>query len=572
MNKRTIVFSLMATLITLSLVFTGACSSEEGKPKPGSLKDPQEIVFNLGIENNTLDPNRASWSGERSVMLQCFDGLLAFDHDLKLVPMVAKQIPTVENKGISTDGITYTIKLRTDVTWSDGKKVTAHDFEYSIKRLFDPNLACDYSSFYCGTTESPLGIAGALEYFSSIDKTAAEQAVLKDAVGVKAKDDYTLEIKLRAPLPTFIQLLALWPVYPIRQDMVEKYGEAWAKPDATGAMPGYIGNGPFILTEWVDQDHYTFVRNEKYWGTKPYLTKITYKEIGDNNVSLAAYKNNEIAMSPVPAGTEKNTMADPVLSPEIVRVNSLVTYGVQFNFKKPPFDNKALRQALACAIDRVAFVEQVRGGVGTPAYSWIPPGMPGYDATLGLQYKLDPVKAKEYLAEAKKAYPDGKIPELKYQYSTAGVAPVQAQFIQQQLKVNLGIDLTLEPMDSKAFSALVNNKGFTWANYGWGADYPDPDNWLPQLFGTGGGNNKTGYSNPAFDALCKKASAELNETKRLQYWAEAHKMIVEDVVMAFTFNREVFMVKKPWVKGLFPTGMDGSIGGDMFFREVYIQK
>ena len=255
MKKRTIVFSLMATLVTLSLILTSACSSgEEGKPKTGSLKDPQEITLNLGGEINTIDPNRASWSNERSVMMQVFDGLLAFDHDLKLVPRVAKEIPTVANKGISADGLTYTIKLRTDVTWSDGTKVTAKDFVFSIKRIFDPDLAAEYASFYCGTPETPatatqpaipankMGILGAWECFYSDPKTEAEKAALTDAIGVRAKDNYTLEIMLVSPLPTFTNLLALWPAYPIRQDMVEKYGEAWAKPDATGAMPGYIGN------------------------------------------------------------------------------------------------------------------------------------------------------------------------------------------------------------------------------------------------------------------------------------------------------------------------------------------
>lgn len=560
MKKRTIVFSLMATLITLSLIFTSACSSgQEGKPKASELTSPQEITLNLAVENNTIDPNRASWTGERSVIMQCFDGLLAFKSDLSLAPMVAKVIPTVDNKGISADGKTYTFKLRTDVTWSDGQKVTAKDFEYSIKRVFDPDNAAEYASFY-------FDIVGGEAYYSATGKTAAEKTALRDAIAVKATNDYTLEIKVNDPLPTFLNLMALWPVYPLRQDIIEKYGDQWTQP------PHYIGNGPFVLTEWVQQDHYTFVRNEKYWGTKPYITKITFKEITDANVALAAYKNNELDQSGVPGGTEKTTMADPTLSPQIVRYAQLVTYGLQFNFLKPPFDNKALRQALSCSIDRDAYVDKVRGGVGHATYSWIPPGMPDYDATLGLQYKLDPVKAKEYLVEAKKAYPDGKIPEIKLQYANTGVNPVMAQFIQEQVKKNLGVDITIEPLESKAFSALVNNRQFTWGLYGWGADYPDPDNWLPQLFGTGAGNNKTSYSSKAFDDISAEALKELNETKRLQLWADAQKIVVDDAPMVFVFNRETFVLKKPWVKGQVTTGMDGAIAGDMFLREVYIQK
>ena len=163
--------------------------------------------------------------------------------------------------------------------------------------------------------------------------------------------------------------------------------------------------------------------------------------------------------------------------------------------------NKNLRKALNAAIDRDAFIKNVRGGVGEPAYSWIPPGMPGYDANLGLDYHFNVTKAKEFLTAA--GYTDGsEVPELRLQYSDTGINPTIAQFIQQQVKINLNITVVLEPMERKAFTQVVNAEQETWAWFGWGADYPDPDNWLPQLFGTGAGNNHTNYSIAAFDALC----------------------------------------------------------------------
>lgn len=577
MQRKTVIFSLLAILVTASMIITSACGPSTPTTTPTTTKTtattpttttgptgPQVITLNLAGEVVTIDPNRASWSNERSVMMQIFDGLLAFNPDLSLTPMCAQAIPTVANGGISADGKTYTIKVKPNVTWSDGTKVTAKDFAFSIKRLFDPDLAAEYASFY-------FNIVGGEAYYGSASKTAAEKTALKDAIGVRAVDDATLEIKLIDPLPTFTQLLALWPVYPIRQDMVEKYGEKWAQPDATNAMPYYIGNGPFVLKEWVQQDHYTFVRNEKYWGTKPYLTQVTYKEITDANVSLAAYKNNELDQSNVPGGTEKATMSDPVLSPQIVRYAQLTTYAFQFNVKKPPFDNKKLRQALACAIDRVAYVDKVRGGVGKAALSWIPPGMPGHDPNLGKEWEFNTTKAKQLLAEA--GYPDGKgLPELKFQIANTGANPTIAAFLQGQLKDNLGINLTVDLMETKAYSALYNAKEFNWGFTGWGADYPDPDNWLPQLYGTTGGNNKTGYSNPQFDALAAQGLKELDNTKRLQIWAQAQAMVVADQPMIYVFNRETFTLKKPWVKGQITTGMDGQIAGDMFLRNVYIQK
>jgi oligopeptide transport system substrate-binding protein len=197
--------------------------------------------------------------------------------------------------------------------------------------------------------------------------------------------------------------------------------------------------------------------------------------------------------------------------------------------------------------------------------------MPGYDATLGTDWAFNPTKAKQLLAQA--GYPDGKgLPELKLQYSSSGTNPTMAAFIQDQLSTNLGIKLTIEPYDSKALSALVNNKQFSWAWFGWGADYPDPDDWLPQLFETGAGNNKQNYSNPAFDALAKQALLESDNTKRLKEWADAQKLMIADAPAVWMMYSEAFVLQKPWVKNLTTTGMDGNIAGDTLLRYAYIQK
>lgn len=391
------------------------------------------------------------------------------------------------------------------------------------------------------------------------------KAQLRDAVGVKAKDDYTLEIKIVRARPTFLQLMALWCTYPVREDIIKAYGDQWTEP------PHYIGNGPFILTEWVHQDHMTFKTNENYWSTKPKLSEIQYKMITDQNAELAAYKNNELDLVRVPTGSEKTIMDDPVLSKEIVRYAELITFAFQFNVSKPPYDNKLLRQAIATAIDRVSFVDKVRNGVGKPAYSWIPPGMPGYDADLGLQYKFDKVKAKQLLSQA--GYSDvSKLPEIKFQYSDTAGNRLIAQFLQGQMQDNLGITITLEPMETKAFQQLVNSEQHTWAWFGWGADYPDPDNWLPELFGTDAGNNHTMYSNPDFDELADEALSELDNTKRLQLWAEAQEMVIEDCPIATMFYRERFWLAKPNIKNLKTTGMDGQIPGDLFLFETYLSE
>lgn len=551
MRKRTVLVSLLFSLlaILIAVVPTGCGNQPSGE---------QILRVNLAGEPAQIDPNRASWSSERSVIQQVFEGLLAFKQDLSLTPAVASVIPTVANGGISADGLTYTFKLKNNVTWSDGAKVTAKDFVYSIKRLFDPDLACEYASFY-------YDIVGGADYNAAADATAAAKASLKAAIGVKAIDDYTLEIKLAQPRPIFLSLMAMWPVYPVREDIITSKGEAWTEAG------NYIGNGPFIMTEWVHQDHITFKQNPNYWGDKPELVEIQYKMITDANAAYAAYLNGELDISGVPVGTEKATMNDANLSPQILRYNELVTFAFQFNVNKAPYNNVKVRQALATAFDRESFVTNVRSGVGTPAYSWIPPGMPGYDANLGKEYTFDAAKAKQLLADA--GYSNlSTLPELKFQFSdTAGNRTI-AQWLQGQIKDNLGVNLTLEPMESKAFQQMVNSENFTWAWFGWGADYPDPDNWLPELFGTGAGNNHTGWSNAQFDALVTAAKAELDNTKRLQMLQDAHEMVMEDCPIATMFYRERFLLVKPYVKGLLTTGMDGQVAGDMFYANVWMEK
>ncbi len=538
-----------ALVIITSLIVMPACSSAPS--------GPQNLTVNIAGEPSQIDPNRASWSTERTVIMQVFEGLLGFNQDLSLKTVGATDMPTVGNGGISADGKTYTFKLRPEVTWSDGVKVTAHNYEYSIKRLFDPDLAAEYTSFY-------FNIVGGQAYYEAISATTAAKAQLHDAVGVKALDDYTLEIKLINAQPTFLQLMALWPTYPIREDIVTQYGATWTEP------PHYIGNGPFIMTEWVHSDHITMIKNPNYWGDKAKLDKLVLNMTTDANALFAAYQNNEVDISGVPAGTEKTVMADTTLSPQILRFAELTTFAFQFNVTTAPFDNKNLRKALNAGIDRDAFINNVRGGVGQPAYSWIPPGMPGYDANLGADYHFDVTKAKAFLTAA--GYSDGsKVPELHLQYADTGINPTIAQFIQQQMKTNLNISVVIEPMERKAFTQAVNAEQYTWAWYGWGADYPDPEDWLPQLFGTGAGNNHTNYSSAAFDSLCAQAAVELDNAKRLDLYAQAQAMVVDDAPVLFMFYRERFVLVKPHVQGLKHTGMDGDVPGDMFFANVWIQ-
>ncbi|MCA1648554.1 MAG: peptide ABC transporter substrate-binding protein, partial [Chloroflexi bacterium] len=389
----------------------------------------QEITVNaLQGEPDNLDPNRSNFNTEAAVIRQVFEPLLTFDKDLKPVPAAASSYD------VSTDGKTYTFHLRAGAKWSDGQPVTAKDFVYSFKRILDPATAADYATFF-----TDAGIVGAADY--NANKGSA------DNVGITAPDDNTLEIKLDSPSGYFPNIVALWVAAPLRQDIIQKAGDGWAQDPST-----YIGNGPFKLSEWVHQDHITLVPNPNYVGTKPTLQKVTLLMVTSGEADYAAYRNNERDWTLVPDADVAAVRSDPQLSKEAHEYTELVTFWLVMNNAKPPLDKPLVRKAFARAIDRTAMIRDVSAGVGKPATSMIPPGMPGYQADLGKDIEFEAAAAKDLLKQAGYADP-AQFPQLHFKFATTTANQSRAEFIQGQLKQNLGIDIVLDSMESKAYQA-----------------------------------------------------------------------------------------------------------------------
>ena len=554
---------LIGMTAVLAAVFTSACGdNEKAKPSGEGLAPVQELRLNIGEEPVTIDPNLAFDGVSIGVVRELYSGLLAFDKDLNLVPALASEVPSQSNGGISADGLTYTFKLREDVKWSDGQPITAADVEYSVKRLLDPEIASAYAPVY-------FDITGAAEYTMAMgdpeNPTPVDEATLsqlRDAVGVEAVDEHTLRITLVQPRYTLVYLAAIWSIYPLRQDIVEGLGDAWTEPGK------HVSSGPFVLSEWAHNDHMTLTPNPYWYGEQPKLQKLVLKMIGDPNAAYAAYLNGELDVVAVPPSNIKSAEGDSNLSQQLVRSVDMGTNAYEFNVNAPPFDNPKVRQAFAMAIDREAFVDKVLFGVGEVAYSLIPPGTAGYDPSVGQELAYDPQKAKELLAEA--GYGDGNLPEVSIQFADVGGTQLDAEFAQGQLEQNLGVEVKLEPLEPRAFAATVMQGQFMIVPMGWGADYPDPDSWLPQNFGTEGGSNFAGYSNAEFDALVQQAVAEPDPEKRLALWSQAQQLLVDDAAAIFVSYRERVRLVKPYVKNLILTGMDAGLDGELFLTETYI--
>ena len=475
---------------------------------------------------------------------EVFETLLTFDKDLKSAPAAAT------GYDVSADGKTYTFHLRPDAKWSDGQPVTAKDFVYSFKRILNPETSAEYASFF-----SEAGILGAKDYNAGKGNA--------DSVGVRAKDDRTLEFQLEQPSGYFPNLVALWVVPPLRADIVEKDG--WAQSPAT-----YIGNGPYMMSDWVHQDHITLVPNPNHTGTKPHLTKLTLLMVESAAADYAAYRNGERDWTLVPDADVQSVRNDPQLKNQAHEYTELTTFWLQINQAKAPLNNPLVRKALSKAIDRQAMIRDIAQGVGTPATSFIPPGMPGYQGDLGKDIDFDPAAAKDLLKQAGFADPS-QFPQLHFRFGTTTANQTRAEFIQAQLKQNLGIDIVLESMESKAFQAAFKNKDYDLSWGGWGADYPDPQNWMTGLFSCYASNNKYNYCNQQFDQAAARGDTGSDLNQRLQSYAQAQQTLVTDLPVVPLFFRGRMVLVKPYVQNMVITGKDDYPGWSLL-GQVFLTK
>ncbi|GAC1316071.1 MAG: ABC transporter substrate-binding protein [Chloroflexota bacterium] len=524
-------------------------AAQSGATTVGSAGQPsgaQEVTVNaLQGEPDNLDPNRSNFATEAAVVRQVFEPLLTFDQNLKPVPAAASSFD------VSADGKTYTFHLRQGAKWSDGQPVTAKDFVYSYKRILDPSTAADYASFF-----TDAGIVGAADF--NAGKGSA------DAVGVKALDDTTLQVQLDQPSGYFPNLAALWVVAPIRQDVVEK-SSGWAQDAST-----YIGNGPFKMSEWVHQDHITLVPNDNYAGEKPKLSKVTLLMVSSGEADYAAYKNNERDWTLVPDADVASVRSDPQLSKEAHEYTELTTFWLIMNNTTPPFNNPLVRKAMGRAIDRDALIRDIASGVGKPAVSYIPPGMPGFQADLGKDLAFDANAAKDLVKQA--GYADASaFPGLTFRYATTSSNQSRAEFIQGQLKQNLGINVTLDSMETKAYQAAYKAKDYQMAFGGWGADYPDPQNWMSPLFGCNASNNKYNYCNKEFDAAAIKGDTGTDQNVRLQAYAQAQTVLINDLPVSPLFYRGRMVLVKPWIQNMVITAKDDYPGINLL-SQIYVKK
>ena len=477
--------------------------------------EQQHVIFQ-SAEPQYFDPQRSNFEQDIAVERMLFRGLyqlvLDSSDNVKAEPAMAAGDPQV-------NGNVYTVKLKSGLKWSDGQPLTAKDFEYTIKRECSPEVAGPYQ-YVLGV--DMLDLVGCDDYFGSADATPADQAALRDKVGVKAVDDLTLEMTLKAPKSTFTTIMALWATFPVRQDIVEKFGDRWTDPS------NIVVNGPYTLTEFVAKDHVTLKPNPS-WALepKPLLQQLTVKFIDDQEVAFRAFQTGELDATTIPATEIPTIKADPTLNSEFLQVGSLRIWSVEMQMKNEVLSNPKVRLALSRAIDRESLVRVVYNDAYIPATYWLVKGIPGYQGSGPFDNIIgyDPAAAKQALADA--GYPNGQgFPTLKITVTDNPVRKAEGEFLQSAWKDTLGINTTIEAVDAKTRSTDFNTKNFQLFPGGWQNDYPDPENSLIGLFNTGGGNNQYECSDPDIDAKLKAAGSATDEATRIKDLQDAETLIV----------------------------------------------
>ncbi len=547
MTKR--IASLVLALALMSSAFVGcgngaATSSSASATASAAESKPaaaQTLSVEVGPEPETIDPALNQAADVTTEIQHMFEGLTRYSSEKKTVNAEAKDIK------VSADHKTYTVTLRDDIKWSDGKAVTAGDYVYAWQRAVDPKTASQYAYIF-----DPVLNANEITAGTNKDVTS---------LGIKAVDDKTLTITLRAPCAYFLELLSFTAYYPVRKDVVAG-NDKWTQDPKT-----YISNGPYMMKEWSHKESITMVKNPNYYDKdKVHIDTLKFVLSDDDAANLAAYQNGELSFIYPISVDEMDAWKD---KPDFHKDAELGVNYVEFNVKKAPFDNVKVRKALSLAIDRNYLVQKVTKENQTTATGFVPLGATDVDSTKQFRqvggdyfsskpedYEKNVAEAKKLLAEA--GYPNGKgFPSFEYSTNPGSANQAMAEALQNMWKTQLGINCTITSQEWAVFIDSRNKGNFSVCRGAWGADFNDPVTFL-DLFVTGGGNNDPKYSNPAYDKLIQQVKSTDDNTVRMPALHKAEDMLMNDVVIAPEFYRTRSYLMSPNIKGYYmsPYGFD----------------
>ena len=519
------------------------------------------FTVQYGSNPETLDPALNSAIDGANTIITIFEPLLLINENNEVVGGQAESWETSE------DGLTWTFTMRDGLKWSDGTDLNAKDFEYSFKRMVDPNTAAPYAETCLGMIDGFEEAAG----FPDADGNPTAEPN-PDALNVKASDDgKTLTIVLSYPCSYFDKMAAFATMSPVQQATVEANGDSWCTSPDT-----FVSNGPYMITDWTPSERIVLTKNPNYVGgwdsSKIVSDTITLLLLEDSSASYAAYNSGEAVLvkdvptDEIPSLTKAEDGGDFYVD------TILGTYYVSLNLQRDAFKDAKVRKALSLAIDRDYVANTIMQGTYSAADSIVGPGIVdesgyfhdnGNAPYISADYEANLAEAKKLLEEA--GYPNGEgYPTIEYSTNDAGYHVPLAEYLQQAWG-DLGITLTINKMEWSSFTPARRAGEYDVARNGWVMDYNDPSNML-DLFCSGNGNNDGKYSNPDFDAAIDASRV----ADSAEHFAQLHK--AEDILMEDMGCLPIAYYNDYWLQSSSLKGIWHNPYGYWYFQYGYIEE
>lgn len=499
-------------------------------PAGVELAAQQNIVINNGSEVASLDPHKVEGNPESNIILNLLEGLVSTDANGHVTAAVAERWEQRDFK-------VWTFHLRPAAVWSDGSPVTAQDFVYSWQRLADPKTGSPYASY--------------LQYA----KIENAEAILNgkqapQTLGVKAIDEHTLQLTLSEPVPYLLSMLTHTSMKPVKQSVVEKYGDKWTLPQH------YVGNGAYRLKQWVVNERIVLERSASYWNNKAtVIEQATFLPIASEVSDVNRYRSGEIditnsAIPPTLFGKMKREV------PDQLHVNPyLCTFYYEINNQRAPFTDARVREAVKLTLDRDIIANKIMGQGQIPAYAFTPSFTDGGRFTppewAGWTQQQRNQRAKQLLAEA--GFGADKPLKFRLLYNTSDQNKQQAIAAASMWQKNLGADVTLQNQEWKTSLESRHQGQFDVARATWCGDYNEPSAFL-NLALSNSSNNTLFYKNAHFDALMAASLQAPDAAARALIYQRAENQLDKDSALIPVYYRVSARLIKPAVGGF--TGKD----------------
>ena len=484
------------------------------------------LLLGNGSEPESLDPHIATGVSAQRIISSLLEGLVV-ENPKTLAP----EPGMAKSWKVSKDDLVWTFNIRENAKWSNGDPVTANDFVYSVKRVLSPGLGAQNAYML-------YAVKNAKEY---------NKGEIKDftKVGVKAENRNTLKIFLSKPTPYFLSLLTNMAWLPVDSKVIGKYGKIDQRGTKWSLPKNYVSNGPFKLKSWRINKNIVLLKNQDYWDAKNVkLNEVKFYPVKDNQTEERAFRSGQLHVTyTVPTNKIKVYEKE---SPNLIRVTPyLGTYYLIINVRKSLFKNAKLREALALALDRKSLAEKVVKGGKKPAWSFTPPNTAGYYAGHLVQENVK--QARKLLAEA--GYPNGKgLPTIQITYNTSNRNRRLFEAVQAMWRKNLNINVSLVNKEWKVYLDTFKTKNFEIAGASWIGDYADPNTFL-DLWETGAGNNRAGWSNKKYDLLIRQASTTRDQKKRFTCFKDAETILIDEAPIIPIYFYTSLALIKPSVHG-----------------------